>query len=208
MDPIIGQLMIVAFNFAPQNWLLCDGTTYAVSQYEALFNLIGNKYGGDGVNNFCVPDLRGRFPMGQGAGNGLSPIALGQIGGTATITPRSHRQMSALALRQLPIPIQQLRKIIYLPIWLLTTSFVGMAAIQLKAIRNLKMEPFTGQIILTALAFAPYGWAFCDGSTLLISQNEELYALIGPNYGGDGISNFQRHDLRGGRGSNPVNTFN
>jgi microcystin-dependent protein len=88
MEPIVGQLMIVAFNFAPQNWLLCDGTTYAISQYEALFTLIGNKYGGDGVNYFCVPDLRGRFPMGQGAGNGLSPITLGQIGGTATITPQ------------------------------------------------------------------------------------------------------------------------
>jgi microcystin-dependent protein len=72
-----------------------------------------------------------------------------------------------------------------------------MAAIQCKAIRNLKMEPFTGQIMLTALAFAPYGWAFCDGSTLLISQYEALFALIGPNYGGDGISNFQLPDLRG-----------
>ena len=59
------------------------------------------------------------------------------------------------------------------------------------------MEPFTGQIMLTALAFAPYGWAFCDGSTLLISQYEALFALIGPNYGGDGISNFQLPDLRG-----------
>ena len=88
MDPIVGQLMIVAFNFAPQSWLLCDGATYAVSQYEALFTLIGNIYGGDGKTTFCVPDLRGRFPMGQGIGNGLSPIALGQIGGTATITPQ------------------------------------------------------------------------------------------------------------------------
>ena len=89
MDPLVGQLMMVAFNFAPQGWFLCDGSTYPVNQYEALFSLLRNRYGGDGVNTFCVPDLRGRFPMGQGIGNGLLPIALGQIGGTASITPQT-----------------------------------------------------------------------------------------------------------------------
>jgi microcystin-dependent protein len=59
------------------------------------------------------------------------------------------------------------------------------------------MEPFTGQIMLTALAFAPYGWAFCDGSILSINQYADLNALIGTNYGGDGVSNFQLPDLRG-----------
>lgn len=89
MDPILGQLMIVAFNFAPQGWLLCDGSTYQVSQYQALFALLGNRYGGTPNVTFCVPDLRGRFPMGQGAGNGLAPIILGQTGGSATTSPQS-----------------------------------------------------------------------------------------------------------------------
>ena len=89
MDPILGQLMIVAFNYAPQGWLLCDGATYQVNQNEALYVLLGNRYGGNPGVTFCVPDLRGRFPMGQGAGNGLAPIVLGQTGGSAAITPQS-----------------------------------------------------------------------------------------------------------------------
>jgi hypothetical protein len=72
-----------------------------------------------------------------------------------------------------------------------------MAPIHPKAFRRQKMEPFTGQIMLTALAFAPYGWALCDGSILSINQYAGLYALIGTNSGGDGVSNFQLPDLRG-----------
>lgn len=88
MDPLVGQLMIVAFNFAPQGWFLCDGSAYPVSQYTILYSLLGNRYGGQPGIDFCVPDLRGRFPMGQGTGNGLAPIALGQTGGAAAITPQ------------------------------------------------------------------------------------------------------------------------
>jgi microcystin-dependent protein len=88
MDPLLGQLMIVAFNFAPPGWLLCDGSAYQVNQYQALYALLANRYGGNAGVTFCVPDLRGRFPMGQGAGNGLAPIVLGQTGGSASITPQ------------------------------------------------------------------------------------------------------------------------
>lgn len=58
-------------------------------------------------------------------------------------------------------------------------------------------EPFLGEIKLFAGNYAPVGWAFCDGSTLSITDNDALYALIGNTYGGDGQTNFQLPDLRG-----------
>lgn len=59
------------------------------------------------------------------------------------------------------------------------------------------MEPFIAQIILFAGGYAPQGWAFCDGQTLPISGNEDLFSLIGTTYGGDGRTTFALPDLRG-----------
>lgn len=82
MDPYTGEIRIFAGNFAPVDWQLCDGTALPISTYQALFSLIGTYYGGDGVNTFKVPDLRGRLAISQGQGPGLSARALGQQGGT------------------------------------------------------------------------------------------------------------------------------
>lgn len=59
------------------------------------------------------------------------------------------------------------------------------------------MEPLIGQIILFSGNFAPRGWAFCDGQTLEIAENEALFAILGTTYGGDGRSTFCLPDLRG-----------
>jgi microcystin-dependent protein len=85
-DPFIGEIRMFAGNFAPLGWNFCDGTLLPIAQNDALFNLIGTSYGGDGVSNFAVPDLRGRLPVGQGAGPGLSPRTLGDQYGTETVT--------------------------------------------------------------------------------------------------------------------------
>ena len=77
---------MVGCNFAPVNWAFCDGSVLAISQNEALFNLIGTTYGGDGVSTFNLPDLRGRIPMHQGAG-----FVLGQLGGTESVTLTSQQ---------------------------------------------------------------------------------------------------------------------
>ncbi|HUN43178.1 MAG TPA: tail fiber protein [Acetobacteraceae bacterium] len=80
-QPFIGQIVAVGFNFAPVDWHFCDGSLLAISQYSALYNLIGTTYGGDGVSTFALPDLRGRFAIHQGQGNGLSNYVLGQRAG-------------------------------------------------------------------------------------------------------------------------------
>jgi len=58
-------------------------------------------------------------------------------------------------------------------------------------------EPFIGELRLTALAYAPPGWALCNGQLLPISQNQPLFALLGTRFGGDGVTTFALPDLRG-----------
>lgn len=85
-QPFIGQVIAVAFNFAPQGWVQCNGQLLPISGNDALFSLIGTTFGGDGVSTFGVPDLRGRAVVGMGTGAGLSNYVLGQLGGSPNVT--------------------------------------------------------------------------------------------------------------------------
>jgi len=80
-QPFIGEIRPVPYNFAPRNWQLCQGQLLAISQNNALFALFGTTYGGDGVNTFALPDLRGRVPVGQGTG-----YVMGQRGGAEQVS--------------------------------------------------------------------------------------------------------------------------
>ncbi|MDC8004526.1 tail fiber protein [Aureisphaera galaxeae] len=84
MEPFIGQIMPVGFNFAPRGWALCDGQLLPISSNTALFSLLGTTFGGDGRTTFALPDLRGRSMVGVGNGPGLSAIQWGQKGGAQT----------------------------------------------------------------------------------------------------------------------------
>ncbi|HEY4079149.1 MAG TPA: tail fiber protein [Burkholderiaceae bacterium] len=84
-EPILGSICIVAFNFCPQGYASAEGQLLPINQNTALFSLLGTYYGGNGTTNFALPDLRGRVPVGQGQGPGLSPIDQGQVGGNETI---------------------------------------------------------------------------------------------------------------------------
>lgn len=85
-EPFTGEIRLFGGNFAPEGWQNCDGTLLSISAYNELFMLIGTTYGGDGQTTFAVPDLRGRVPIGQGTGNGLSPYTFGTSGGQETVT--------------------------------------------------------------------------------------------------------------------------
>jgi microcystin-dependent protein len=58
-------------------------------------------------------------------------------------------------------------------------------------------EPFIGEIRMFGGNFAPRGWAFCNGQSMSIAQNDALFALIGTTYGGDGVQTFNLPDLQG-----------
>jgi len=85
-SPFLAEIRIFPFNFAPTGWALCDGQLLSISQNTALFSLLGTTYGGDGRTTFALPNLQGSVPMHPGPGPGLSPYALGESGGSATVT--------------------------------------------------------------------------------------------------------------------------
>lgn len=62
-DPFIGEIKLVAFNFAPRGWAFCNGQLLPISQNQALFSLLGTIYGGDGRTTFALPNLQGRVPI-------------------------------------------------------------------------------------------------------------------------------------------------
>ncbi|WP_369935530.1 phage tail protein [Xanthomonas tesorieronis] len=84
--PFIGEIRLFGFGRTPQGWQACDGSLLQISEYEPLYVLIGTAYGGNGTTTFAVPDLRGRLPIHQGQGPGLSNYVLAQLSGTETVT--------------------------------------------------------------------------------------------------------------------------
>jgi microcystin-dependent protein len=79
-DPFVGEIRMAGFNFAPQGWAFCDGSILPISQFQALFSVIGTTYGGDGQRTIGLPNLLGRVPIGQG-----SSYPLGQVLGEENI---------------------------------------------------------------------------------------------------------------------------
>lgn len=85
-DPYVGEVRLFAGNFAPLGWAFCQGQLVPISENETLFNLIGTTYGGDGQQTFALPDLRGRVPVHQFQGPGLSSRQMGEMAGTESVT--------------------------------------------------------------------------------------------------------------------------
>jgi microcystin-dependent protein len=85
-EPYMGTVCIVAFNFCPRGYLEASGQLLSISQYTALYSLIGTIYGGDGRTSFGLPDLRGRVPLGLGQAQGGPDYHLGQRGGLREVT--------------------------------------------------------------------------------------------------------------------------
>lgn len=86
MEPFLGQIMLVGFDFVPSGWASCNGQLLPIAQNSALFALLGTQYGGDGRSTFALPDLRGRAPVHKGQGPGLRSYTQGEIGGTESVT--------------------------------------------------------------------------------------------------------------------------
>jgi microcystin-dependent protein len=80
-SPFIGEIRMFAGNFAPVGWAFCNGALIPISENDALFNLIGTTYGGDGQSTFALPNLQSRVPIHVGPG-----FALGQSGGVENVT--------------------------------------------------------------------------------------------------------------------------
>lgn len=86
-QPFIGETKCVSFDFAPRGWAVMAGQLLPINQNQALFSLLGTQYGGNGVQTFALPDMRGRVVLSQGQGpDNLSNRTIGETGGSETVT--------------------------------------------------------------------------------------------------------------------------
>ncbi|MGJ5136000.1 MULTISPECIES: phage tail protein [unclassified Bradyrhizobium] len=101
-DPFLGEIRLFAFPRIPDGWLACDGSSLSISNYDALYTILGTTYGGDGIQTFNLPDLRGRVPLGQGTPPGGATYVLGEVAGedehlliTTELPAHSHALLSS-----------------------------------------------------------------------------------------------------------------
>lgn len=81
MDNFLGEIRLFAFSKIPDGWLACNGQALPINQYQALYALLGMRYGGNGTTTFNLPDMRGRVPV------HVSPMPnQGLTGGSETVT--------------------------------------------------------------------------------------------------------------------------
>ncbi|MBO9570124.1 MAG: phage tail protein [Cellulomonas iranensis] len=88
-DTTLGEIRLMAGTRLPDGWLVCDGSLQQISGYDALYTILGTTYGGNGVQTFGVPDLRGRVPLHPAPGR-----PTGALGGVEQVT---------LGVAQLPV---------------------------------------------------------------------------------------------------------
>ena len=118
-NDMIGSIEMFAFKDIPNNWAACDGQIVPIHKMQSLHSMIGNRYGGDGITTFALPDLRGRVPVGafhpsnpqKPLEKGLTQRKLGEKGGEAyhqlngselPIHKHSLHVVSDLATEQVP----------------------------------------------------------------------------------------------------------
>ncbi|MGB9989431.1 phage tail protein [Massilia sp. SM-13] len=100
-EAYVGEIRLFSFNWAPDGWLLCQGQLVQVNQFQALFSLISNVYGGDGMSTFALPDLRGRVPVQAGQGP-LGFYQWAQKGGTSNTQVSGAGSVTITSMNQLP----------------------------------------------------------------------------------------------------------
>ena len=85
-EAYIGEIRMFGGNFAPVGWALCSGQLLSISQYTALFSILGTSYGGDGVRTFGLPNLQGTVPIGWGSARSGSSYTIGETAGVENVS--------------------------------------------------------------------------------------------------------------------------
>jgi microcystin-dependent protein len=192
--PVEGDTLGFVYDFAgslaPGRTFSAEGQTLPISQYAAMFSLLGTTYGGNGLNNFQLPNLEGVATIGAGAAPGLTPRTLGAEVGSPSVTLTSSR---------VPAPHQSTAAQPYdtmqpsLPL----TPLIAINGVYPTRNGGSGAAAFIGQIAWTAANYAPGGWLAADGQLLSVQQNQALFSILGTTYGGNGVTTFALPNLEG-----------
>ncbi len=213
-EPYLGEVTWIAHNEVPTGWMIADGQNLPISSHSALFSILGTAYGGDGQFNFSLPDLRGRTPVGEGNGPGLTSRSLGEEFGTTeeTLTiaqtpnhvhglPDNLGQTASAGGGNSQSHLQPSLALTHIIALLGTYPSQNLAAStdanEPLAALGSGNEPYYASVSMFAGNFAPRSYASTDGQILPINQNAALFSLLGTEYGGDGRVTFGLPDLRG-----------
>jgi microcystin-dependent protein len=182
----LGVVSAFLGNFAPSGGeLLCDGQLLPINQNQALFELLGTTYGGNGTTNFALPNLEGRDIVGSGSG-----FVLGEQVGNATV---SLTNANSPLGSDVPINNQQPGLVLNYYI-----ALSGIFPSDDNPGNSNQQTPFLGQIVASAANIPdPNGWALCEGQLLPINQFQALFSILGTTYGGNGTTNFALPNLEG-----------
>ncbi|HET8782017.1 MAG TPA: tail fiber protein [Pyrinomonadaceae bacterium] len=202
MPPMVGQISLFPYKFAPAGWIYCDGALLPISENETLFQLIGFKFGGDGENTFGLPNIKPPTPdlhFCMSLFGVFNPNYYEALIGETMITP------APLAKNLLPCNGQLVSKSQYALLNLyMGTRFGGdgsnlalptlkstttgcqyMIAVSGDPPDNLNARnPFLGQILLLPYQQSIQPLMLCNGASLPIAQYTALYSLIGTTFGG------------------------
>lgn len=217
MPPMLGQISLFPYSFAPAGWLFCDGQLMPISENEALFMLLGNRFGGDGESTFALPDLRAAQPA--NTHHCLSRFGMfkatfyeGLVGETLlSFDPPTASNMLECTGQSLA----KNHKYPMLEVYLGTRfggdgghynlpDLRGKAPSGFRYLLTLQGEdpqftreraPFVGELILLPFEVSSQALLVCNGSRVPVGQNPALYSLIGNTFGGDSTS-FALPDLR------------
>jgi len=84
-EPFTSEIRMWGFSWSPRDWAFCDGATLPIAQHQALYSLLGVRFGGDGRSTFNLPDLRGRSPVGTGDNQSIH-FQIGHQGGAESVS--------------------------------------------------------------------------------------------------------------------------
>ena len=215
LEDDLGEVGMFAGNYATQGWALANGQILSINQYPELFDKIGTAFGGDGTSTFALPDLRGRTPIGVGAGPGLAPYSVGQVVGgletaSAALPLHTHGVGSAYTTSDAGASthLNLQPSLALTPIIATTGTFPSRNIIAGDSPPEdtwgttdppnfgVGDTPFLAEMTWIAHNDIPTGWRYANGDLLDIVDHQALYSILGTRFGGDGEVNFALPDLR------------
>jgi microcystin-dependent protein len=208
--PFLGEVRLFAGNFAPAGWMFCQGQLLNITNYTALFSIIGSTFGLDSTNQFALPDTRARVLVTAGEPIGMSEFYLGQQSGAAQTVlggafpvhthPLPPFYGNAVSGPAGNVSFPRANRSPYITLY----SLVYMLG-NFPDSAQTTYEPFMGQITMFAGRFGFPNAGRTEGQVLAINNNTTLYSIIRTTFGGNGTTTFALPDLRGrvGMGSGP-----